>query len=139
MESDEATRQLAEANRVQNAVRAVLPRDYAVAMGWAMFELFMIPPFGWGWISQPVWAAVVIVVGGLGWYVTYRYFARRLVHREPPLPNWTWGVLGGWGGIASATAAMSYPSFAQAFLVAGVAAAVPYCVAAGYLFQIDHR
>src|SRR4051812_47482917 len=100
----EAANLLATADGMRNRVEHHAARESRAFIGWAVFCLVMLPPFGF--ISASIWGPIICVAGFGGGVLTMQYFRRHARSVRLSTGAWSliwipWGLwYGGWNAAA---------------------------------------
>ena len=121
----EAVEMLREADSAGQAVRRRAPKEHLAFIGWALFNVVVIP--GFDLFDRALWGWVTIGMAVAGFAATLAYFATRGIQAEVKQrsPWWAWVLLGLWGALASLLGAVLDGDIAFAYTVAGLVAAAP--------------
>lgn len=121
----EAVEMLGEADRAGRAVGRRAPKEHVAFIGWALFNVVVVP--GFDLFDRALWGWVTVGVALAGAVATFAYFATRSVQVEvrQRSPWWTWPVLGLWLALASLLGAVLDGHVAFAYTLAGLVGAAP--------------
>ena len=121
----EAVEMLGQADRVGRAVESRAPKEHLAFIGWALFNVVVIP--GFDVFDRAVWGWATMAIAAAGFVATFTYYMRRSMQVEvnQRSPWWMWPTMGLWGALAGLLAWGLDDRLAFSYALAGFVAAAP--------------